>query len=344
MILVNARFLTQKITGVQRYAIEMSRELKKIQPSIKFVSPKNIVHHEIAKELEVETYGCLNGHLWEQIELPIFAKSFKDSILINLANTAPIFYRNKLVVLHDLAFVRYPENFSFFFRNFYRGFVPLIICFSKFVVTSSQFSRNEINEIYGIPKKAITVIPCSASSIFNHVSSKKEGYILAVSSISPLKNFPNLIKAFSKLNIPDLELHIVGGVNNNFSHTIEGKLIKENTNIKMLGHVSDEELSSLYTKAICFVYPSFYEGFGIPPLEAQASGCPCTVSNRASLPEVLLDSALYFNPYSVDDMVEKIKMLILDKPLREKYINLGLENIKRYSWKNSAKDMLNLLQ
>jgi hypothetical protein len=102
-IIVNARFLTRRITGLERYAIEISRQLKKIRPSLTFVAPKDIIHESIAEELNVECFGVLTGHLWEQIELPVFLRCKNNPLLINLVNTGPMWYRNQITVVHDLA-------------------------------------------------------------------------------------------------------------------------------------------------------------------------------------------------------------------------------------------------
>ncbi|MDB2649803.1 glycosyltransferase family 4 protein [Porticoccaceae bacterium] len=344
MIIVNARFLTQKITGVQRYAIELCRQLKKNHTSLRFVAPRNVIHEELANELEVERCGYLEGHLWEQIELPRYASNCRNALIVNLCNTAPLFYRNKLVVLHDVAFKRFPKNFSFLFRNFYRVIIPWILRNSKYIVTDSEFSKNEIYQLYNLGTKPIKVIPCAVGDNFKNISHNKRNYVLAVSSISPHKNFGSLVKAFASIDEENIELHIVGDINKNFSDAGIVDLIKSNSKIKMLGHITDSELAESYTKALCFVYPSFYEGFGIPPLEAQASGCPCIVSDIASLPEVFGESVVYCDPYSISDIASKLKNLISDDKVRKKYIRLGLDNVKRYSYRRSAIEMIELIE
>jgi len=343
MIIINARFLTQKITGVQRYAIDLCLELKKIYPLAIFVSPKKIIHEELAEKLGVEIFGSLNGHLWEQIELPMYASSHHSSLIVNLCNTGPIFCRSKLVVLHDIAFERFPLSFSFFFRTMYRTLIPFILRTSKFIVTDSQFSKNEISEYYKISRDRVNVIPCASNSYFRAINSRENKFILAVSSISPHKNFRSLVLAFDKLD-DDVELHIIGEIGANFSDTGLLNSVKNNKKIKLLGRVTDQELRKKYSEALCFVYPSLYEGFGIPPLEAQACGCPCLVSRVASLPEVCGDSVLYCDPYCVDDIALKLKVIVSDSSLRKKLTELGLNNVERYSWRKSASRLLNLIR
>ena len=335
--IVNSRFLTQKVTGVQRYAIEICRELKKLDPTFIFVSPKNILNREIANELGVLEIGSLTGHLWEQLDLPRYAAKINETKIINLCNTAPIFYKNKLVVLHDVAFERFPNNFSFKFRFLYRLIIPQILKRSQHILTDSEFSKNEISEIYNLNPNLIDCVPCAANHNFsNQKHRKREFFILAVSSLSPHKNFLSLIKAFKKANIPNLKLHIVGDVHKNFALADVIKSVKDNKNIVLMGRVTDEELIKLYSTALCFVYPSFYEGFGIPPLEAQACGCPCIVSNATSLPEVCGNSVLYCDPYSVDNIALKLDEMVGNIKLRSSLSAKGLENVKRFKWKDSA--------
>ena len=343
MIVINARFLTQKVTGVQRYAIELSRQLKKLIPNIIFVSPRHIENQILADELGVIKVGFLSGHTWEQIELPVFLKK-NNALLINLCNTAPVFYKKNLVVIHDVAFERFPKNFSVLFRLAYKTLIPRLIERAKFIVTVSDFSKQEIIDVYGVMSEKINCIPCAVGSDFSPVMGcKKESAILAVSSLSPQKNFLSLIKAFNLIDKPSVDLYIVGDSHKNFSSNNVLDEMSDNPNIKILGRVSDSELVSLYSTSLCFVYPSFYEGFGLPPLEAQACGCPCLVANAASLPEVLGDSALFCDPHSIEDIKSKLKLIIDDEELRQDLIRKGKENINRFSWKNSAVKMKKLI-
>ena len=345
MIIVNARFLTQPISGVQRYAIEICLELKKLSPDIVFVSPRNILHHEIAHALGVKITGRLKGHLWEQIELPSYLKKQGSPLLLNLCNTAPIFYVNKIVTIHDLAFERFPQTFSWKFRYAYQFAIPRIARSSKHILTDSSFSKNEICSLYSISEDKIEVVYCANSAFFSEIgNTNNEQFILAVSSLNYQKNFFALVKAFNKLSDKTIKLFLVGGINKNFADHNLLQEIESNENIKFVGRVDDEELVRLYSSAQCFVYPSLYEGFGIPPLEAQACGCPCVVSNAASLPEVCGDSVVYCDPYSVDDIADKISMVLSSKALQDELRTKGFENIKRFSWEKSAQKIIHIIE
>lgn len=341
MIYVNARFLTQDLTGVQRFAQEICLALSKIRYDVIFVSPPNIIHHDIASQLNVQVVGKKSGHFWEQLELPAFLRKKKSPLLINLCNTAPIFYRNKIVTHHDIIYKRYPQSYSAKFRFVYNNLVPLMLRHSKALITVSEFSKKEISQAFDYPLNNIYVIYNAVSEQFKPaapVSNTERPYLLAVSSPNYHKNFHGLIAAFSKMaNSQDVTLKIIGAANKNFADVgFSTKEAAANDNIQFLGRVSDQQLVELYSHARAFVFPSLYEGFGIPPLEAQACGCAVVSSNRASLPEVLLQSALYFEPENIPEMQQALERIIQDEALRQTLIAEGFENVKRFDWMRSA--------
>ena len=346
MLVINSRFLTQNITGVQRFAIEISKRLKKLYPNnIEFVSPKNIIHKDLAKDLNVKVIGNKTGHLWEQIDLQLYLKQKNNPLLLNFANTAPLFYKNQIVTIHDLAFLRYPNWFSKKFYIYYRFLIPKIVKNGKKIITVSNFSKKEIISLLGIDEKKIEIIYNGISSNFNYNPKiYKKNYILAVSSLDPRKNFKNLILSFGKINLKNYKLVIVGSENKVFSNTEIKNLMKKIQNVEFTGYVSDKKLVKLYQEAKIFVYPSLYEGFGIPPLEAMASGTPVISSNVASLPEVCGDAAYYVNPYDVNDIAKGIETVLKDKKLQKELIQKGLERIKLYNWEKSANKLIKIIE
>jgi len=181
MIVVNSRFLTQNVTGVQRFAIEISRRLKKMDEDIVFVSPHNIVNKDAAMELGVEIIGSHTGHLWEQVDLPIWLRKNSNPLIVNFANTAPIFYKNKIVVLHDITFIRYPKTFSWKFRTAYSLMIPMVLRTSKRVMSVSQFSLDEVSSYYGYPKGKMSVVYNAVNSMFKKTADEnlgKEKYLV----------------------------------------------------------------------------------------------------------------------------------------------------------------------
>lgn len=346
-IYINARFLTQDITGVQRFAIEISLQLKKIlKNDVVFLSPNNIKQDSIKEELEAIVIGNNTGHKWEQFDLPRYLKSIKSPLLLNIANTAPLFYSNKISTIHDIAFEIYPEMFSLPFRVFYKFLIPRLYKHSKSVFTVSEFSKKEILRLYGDKGQNIHVIYNGISNVFKPNDTKKtEKFILAVSSLNKRKNFNNLLKTFNEITeLPDIKLYLIGGINRNFTDQGLTDLINSNNNIKFIGRVSDDELVNLYSSAEVFVFPSIYEGFGIPPLEAQSCGCPVVASNVTSIPEVCGESVLYFNPYDIADMKETLLKVLSEQGLKDKLVNKGFENINRFSWEKSANKILNIIE
>lgn len=167
MLIINSRFLTQQITGVQRFAIEISLRLKDmLKDNVLFVAPNNIVQFEIAKQLNVKIIGKHTGHLWEQWDLPKWLKHNGSPLLLNLCNLAPLRYKNKISTIHDVSFVRFPQTYSRKFLLLYQFIIPKIILSSKLILTVSQFSKDEIVDVYKTDDKKIVVVYNAVSSFF----------------------------------------------------------------------------------------------------------------------------------------------------------------------------------
>ena len=337
MIYVNARFLTQPVTGVQRFAIELLKKLlEKRQDIILLVPSCQIFNKDLFNKYDcIEVIEGGNGHYWEQITLPGFLRSKGSPLLLNLCNTAPVFYDNKISTIHDITFLRYPESYSLKFRLFYKLLIPSIIRSSKKIITVSEFSKKDLCSMYNLDPKDISVVYNAVSEIFVSKESKesKESYALAVSSPNKHKNFSRMIDAFLQSNA-SLNLKIIGTLSNSFNNSEIEKY--KNPRIHFLGRVSDDELVTLYQNANFFIFPSLYEGFGIPPLEAQACGCSVISSNAASLPEVLNNSALFFNPTDTNDIRHAIERISSDRALQKNLVIQGNKNLERFSWNKSA--------
>lgn len=347
-IYVNARFLTQRITGVQRYAAEISKQLKSLSGEISFVSPRNIIHDELANELNVVEHGKMTGHLWEQLELPVFLRKMGSPLLISPANSSPLGYDNKVVVIHDVSFLRNPRWFSRKFFYYYRFVVAKASRQALKIITPSEFSKKEVSHLLCIPEDKIEVVYGAASSEPGNdnreITSRSGRYMLAVSSLDPRKNFDNLIAAFIASGIKDIRLIIVGHMSGIFRNKKLSEAVGKNPDIIFTGYISDQELFDLYRKAELFIYPSLYEGFGIPPLEAMACGCPVVVSRASSLPEICGNAAVYVDPLDVDDMKRAICEIVGNSKLRQELIIKGKERVKSFSWNDSAKRLLNIIR
>jgi len=343
MIVINARFLTQKTTGVQRYAIEISNRLPPYIKDMKiiYVAPKGtLINKAKLNGVEIEQFGHFKGHLWEQIDLVNFLRKKNNPILINFGGIGPVYYKNKITYIHDLAFKYFPDSFSYIFQKAYNIFVPISSKNSLKVLTVSNHVKKDIENNFKI--KNIEVVHAGQNEKFRNLNLNRDKIILAVSSIDPRKNFKRVINAYSQLNT-DYKLVFVGSKSKSFSDIkLDNNL--ENKNIIFTGYIDDEKLINLYNRATIFIYASLFEGFGMPPLEAQACGCPCLVSDRTSLPEIFEDSVEYCNPESISNIRNKLSLLIEDQEKRSQLVTKGYENIKRFSWDLSTSKILSIIE
>lgn len=341
VVVVNGRFLTQPRTGVQRFAEGILGGLVDAGYDVRIVVPSSSPVLAEYREFAVTNIGRLTGHFWEQVELPGYLVGLGRPLLLNLSNSGPICYRNQVATHHDISYVRHPESYSPGFRRFYRVVSPLLLRRSKHILTVSDFSRNEIAGHYGVPLQKITVVPNAVAASFSRGGGETRDstverslpYILTVSSPAAHKNFKALLEALSAIPVgrrPNLK--VVGSA----AKTLVGHAFDGLEGVEFLGRVDDEQLIGLYTGASAFVFPSLYEGFGIPPLEAQAAGVPVLSSNTASMPEVLGNSAYFFDPRSVPSMTEAIQTALADESLLASLRELGNANLERFSWSRSA--------
>lgn len=349
MIVVNARFLTQSMTGVQRYCYEVSIRLKQhYGRQIRFLSSKGILLKKEAETLGAEIIGNYTGYYWEQMELPVYLHKLDSPLLLCMANMAPILYRNKISVIHDVAFMTYPQTFSKSFLYAYKILVPWVIRTSRLILTVSEFSKTEILKYY--PNTGMVRVLYPGLKEEFGVKGYKENhigvdYVLAVSSLNYRKNFVRILQAFEQVckENKDVKLFIVGDMNGSHFATIDIERYMNNPCFHFLGRISDEELNTYYNNALCFLFPSLYEGFGSPLLEAQACGCPVITADAASMPEVAGGSALLCDPTSVEDIKNKILLMINDTGIRNHYKELGVKNILRFSYDKTANGMIKII-
>jgi glycosyltransferase involved in cell wall biosynthesis len=344
-IFVNARFLTQPITGVQRYAVELSKELKRLRADIRFVAPKNLLHHDLGEQLGVEVCGRLTGHAWEQFELPLYTRK---GLLLSFCNTSSLVKRRQLVTLHDAAVFAVPGSYSWAFRNWYKVLFVGLGQVALKVLTDSEFSRQELQRYSRVPAYKLEVVYLGSEHVFGtqadtsilNTYGLERPFLLAVGSQSPHKNFDALVEALERLGETDFDVVIAGGVNPRV-HARTGTLPQS---VRHVGFVSDGELRALYENAAGFVHPAYYEGFGLPPLEAMALGCPVIVSKAASLPEVCGAAALYFDPHNPADIADKIRQLMRDETLRQTLRQRGIKQAEQFSWQNCAEQVLDFAE
>ncbi|MFH1759224.1 MAG: glycosyltransferase family 1 protein [Patescibacteria group bacterium] len=257
----------------------------------------------------------------------------------------------RILTIHDLSFIHHPYFFSH--RHNIWHWMQDIKQQAKQaakIITVSQYAKNDIVETLGVSEKKVEVIyPAVRKSDFQQKSDfqKLQPYILYLGTIEPRKNIQTIIKAFDLLkkllsmsDIDNLKLVIAGKkgwLYEDVERAYQQSPFKED--IIFTGAVSDEDKAALYRSAEAFVFPSFFEGFGLPPLEAQAHNCPVIASNRTSLPEILGDSALFVDPWKPQELAEKIKIVIENNELKNKLIAAGLENVKRFNWDKATEKL-----
>jgi glycosyltransferase involved in cell wall biosynthesis len=303
--------------------------------------------------------------LWYRWRLPLYANLFTGHVDIYHGPDfvlPPIGIKlRKVVTVHDLAFLKYPEYAIPELAAYLKKVVPEAVASADAIAAVSHATRQTLIEQFGTPAHKITLVPAGVASYFRRVTDPvllgatrhkfglKHPLVLGVGTLEPRKNHLGLIKAFYKTqqhkHSRPAMLAIAGGSGWLYEETqqlvAELKLEKK---VRFLGRVSDLELLTLYSMADVFAFPSFFEGFGIPPLEAMACGAPVITSNISSLPEVVGDAALLVDPHKTNELANAIMRLLEDEQLREELRQKGYQQAQRYTWKQAASKMLSIYQ
>ena len=283
--------------------------------------------------------------LWEQVVLPFEAARYRLDVLFNPGFTAPLFSPcRQVTVFHDLQHKRHPEYFRWFDLPFWRLLLWIAAHRSYKLIAVSEATRSDLLRFYRIPKARIAVIYHGVEPAFSRLDrSHTESYLLCVSTLHPHKNLPRLIRAYGcKKRAFQL---ILAGLRGFHAQAIE-RLIEElnlKDSVRITGWIPREELYSLYARARAFVYPSTFEGFGMPVLEAMAAGIPVTCSDIPPLREVAGDAALFFDPLNEDDIASGIERVMSDKSLQEQLGTAGRERARVFTWRKSAEQTLQVL-
>jgi len=318
-IYVNARFLTQPVSGVQRYGIECSRQIKKLRPDTVFLAPKNVLHKDIAEELGAKIIGINTGHLWEQADLPLYLAGQKHPPLFNPANTGPMLYSNNYITLHDLAFYHHPEWNSKAFSTWYNVLIPRLAISCKHLFTVSGTMRDEIIEYYKIPQARISVTynGIAGRMMASAMPAKpKEKIILSVGTFNKRKNHQNLVRAFLESKVKDeYQLVIIGDRNKVFSESsLDDQELKKG-NIKIYEHLTADELIGMYEKAEVVVSLSLYEGFGVPVLEGLYYGCKALCSDIKVYRELYEEYATFCDPLNIKEIAGSLEEIVMKAPV-----------------------------
>ncbi len=368
---IDARMLG--FSGIGRYTENIIQELLQIDKKNEYVL-------FVQKKFQSSNHPIIQSSNFKAIEVdaPIYSLKEQSNFLRAVVKqkldvmhfthfNVPFLYRRPYIVtIHDLTPLYFPgkKRNSFLEKSAYKLILKNALKNSKKIIAVSNFTKKDILKNFpSIKKEKITVIyegagaadaaKCKIKNAKCKITIKNsklkiDNYILYVGVWREHKNLKGLICAFEKLKsqgskFKALKLVIVGRPDPIYK---EVELATENSKYKndiiLTGYVKNEELPLLYKNATAFVFPSFYEGFGLPPLEAMSLGLPVVSSNTSSLPEILADAALYFNPRNTKDMVEKIKKVVLDKKLRSMLIEKGKKQVLKYSWREAAKETLKI--
>jgi glycosyltransferase involved in cell wall biosynthesis len=286
--------------------------------------------------------------------LSLGLKTYHDRIdILHVQYVAPPFFRGKLVVtIHDISFLHYPKYFAFGKRVYLKYLVPYTLRKSHQIITVSEFSRQDIIRTYHVPADKIQLTPEAAHPRFipdtilqeQKALLRKLGiqdkYLLFVGRLDVRKNISALISAFSMIKRTKAIPHqlVIAGRQDFLRGPLQKQILAEDIlpHVVFTDFVPEELLPTLYAHAEVFVYPSFYEGFGLPVLEAMASGCPVIASNTSSLPEITGDAGLLVNPHQPEKLAQAIWMVISDGILRESLRRKGLERSRKFNWRETA--------
>ena len=300
--------------------------------------------------------------IWYRWRLPLYATYFSGQTDIYHGPDfalPPIGKKlSKVVTVHDLAFLEHPEYAVPSLANYLKKVVPEAVAAADAVCTVSQEVSRTLIKHFSTPPEKLTVVPNGVSPYFHRITDPiilaatrnkfalKHPLVLGVGTLEPRKNHLGLIKAFytaqKKKNGPAM-LAIAGGKGWLYEETQQlVQELKLEKKVRFLGRVSDLELVTLYSMADVFAFPSFFEGFGVPPIEAMACGAPVITSNTSSLPEVVGDAALLIDPHKPDELAHAITRLLENPPLREELRQKGYERAKHYTWAESARKMLSI--
>lgn len=295
--------------------------------------------------------------------IPLFLGrvTYRDAIdILHVQFIAPPWHKGKLVVtIHDLGFLHVPETFSRFFVFRSRILIRQTARRAAKIITGSQFSKEDISTRYSLLPEKIDVVPYGISSRFSEARNPgqiqkilakyqiRQPYILSVGRLNPRKNLVSLANAFSRLKSEKNLTHqlVIAGRDDYRATKTSGSIRNAGgRDVVLTGFVEEGDLPALYQGADIFIYPSLFEGVGLPVLEAMAAGVPVIASNRSSLPEMIGDAGIVIDPLSVNEIAQALWRLVSDENLKEECRRKGRKRGAEFSWENAARRTLKIYQ
>jgi len=338
-IALNARFYSHVPTGMQRYGIEMADRLSDLLEVVRPATPLR---------------GA-KGHLWEQVYL---AAASGNRLLWSPNNTGPLAVARQICTMHDIIPVEHPEWFSPRFAAWYRWLLPRLTNRVQHLIAVSQFTKDRLVERFGVKPERITVVwngvdsqfrprtPEEIAQVRAALGIRSPRYLLSLGSLEPRKNVRRLLTAWSRLKheLPeDLSLVVVGSKGASLVFQDAG-IHEAPEGVHFTGYAKQEHLPALYSGALALVYPSLYEGFGLPPLEAMACGTPVITSNTTSLPEITGGAALLVDPRNEDEIAGAILRIVREESLHNSLRARSLAHAANLTWDASAAQTRKVLE
>jgi glycosyltransferase involved in cell wall biosynthesis len=342
---INGRFASQPVTGVQRYGREIVRALDRLlteNPALaegldlELLVPPGAAPPPL-EAIRVRTVGRIGGHAWEQAVLPAQARGG----LISLCNTGPLLHRKHIVCIHDVSTRICPESYSRPFRALYRVLMPALGRTARAMFTVSDYSAGELDRLGIRRRDEISLAPNGHEHALDWVPAHSartrtvasRGTIVLIGSPAPHKNVGLVIGLSERLAHAGLRVAVLGAAD---PRVFSAAVPLGGGSVEWLGRLTDGELVALLQDCMCLAFPSLVEGFGLPPLEAMAVGCPVVASDRASLPEVCGDAALYAPPDDADAWFDRLVALHASPERRAELIARGKARAARFRWSQSA--------